>query len=338
MNGLRDSYKSNIQKQYRHTVNIVGIVLMIWIAAMEILPYCNLVISDIVVFACSSEAAEIITSIVYDVVYALIFFIPVFFFFAVWGKSKPQPVRFNVRLTGDTFALIFAGIACSFGLVYVNSFIINAFELPSAMPILIEAEPYLSDSSIILNFITVAIIPAFCEELLFRGVVLSNLLPYGKATAIVASSFLFAIMHGSFHQFLYTAVGGILLGTVYVLTDSIWCSVLIHMINNSVAVFEETLWERLNGFGAGLTSYVIDSVIFLVGVLSIAYLIKKYSRTNKTVRPACRATFGRPIAMEALSETRKEIPASDVLRSFFSPFIVIFVVYALFRACYLFMG
>ena len=37
-------------------------------------------------------------------------------------------------------------------------------------------------------------VPALCEEFLFRGCILSNLLPYGKTTAILASAVLFSMI------------------------------------------------------------------------------------------------------------------------------------------------
>jgi membrane protease YdiL (CAAX protease family) len=263
--------------------------------------------------------------------------VPAIFFPIIAGKKKTQPMRLEVKLTKDTFALIAAALACAFAMSYANAIIMNLLSAPESTPLFTEASPYMEDYSIILQFVTMALVPAFCEEFLFRGVILSNLMPYGKATAVVISSVLFGLMHGNFYQFLYTVAGGIVIGTVYVLTDSIWCSIFIHLINNSVAVFQESMLSRLESDGANVVIVVLEGIIFSVGLIGLIYLLHKYrkpERKNKCVEIEEKypSVFGKPLDADLPDDTIAEIPASEVLKLFFNPLITVFVLYSLFRA------
>lgn len=74
--------------------------------------------------------------------------------------------------------------------------------------------------------------PVF-EEILFRGLILRALQPYGKKFAILASAFLFGIFHGNIVQSPYAFAVGLLLGYVAVEYSMGW-SMVLHMINNLV--------------------------------------------------------------------------------------------------------
>ena len=329
--------KFSVQWHYERTLTVVGAVLLIWVGFMEVFPYIYLIASETAYMLFTPLAAEIIDSVMYDIMYLAIFMVPASFFFLIDKKRKPQPMRLGVRLTGDTFALLLAGLACAFALSYLNSIVMNFFSIPEPIPPFTEVEPYMEDYSIILQFIMIALVPAFCEEFLFRGVILSNLMPYGKATAIVISSVLFGFMHGNFYQFLYTVAGGIVIGTVYVLTDSIWCSIIIHMINNSIAVLQESVLARLESAGANIVISVIEGIIFAAGILCAIYLLYKYRKPEEKNKydageKRYAGVFGKTLSLESLGDTRAEIPAREAVKFFFNPLIMAFMVYSLVRA------
>ena len=337
MKDFNTLYKLDVRRQYRRTLTAVGAVLLIWVVLMESLPTGYLILSELAYNLFVPTAAEIIDSVVYGIMYLAIFMVPAIFFSIIAGKNKTQPMRLEVKLTKDTFALIAAALACAFAMSYVNALVMNLFSVPESVPLFIETTPYTEDYSIILQFVTMALVPAFCEEFLFRGVILSNLMPYGKATAVVISSVLFGCMHGNFYQFLYTVAGGIVIGTVYVLTDSIWCSVFIHMINNSVAVFQESVISRLESDGANIVITVLEGIIFSAGLLCAIYLLHKYRKPERESKNAedeekYASVFGKPLDSELPDDTIASIPASEALKQFFNPLITVFILYSLFRA------
>jgi len=82
-----------------------------------------------------------------------------------------------------------------------------------------------------------ALLPAVCEELAFRGFILSGLRRAGsKWTAIVLSSIFFAAAHSIFQQSLVACLLGLLIGYIAVQTGSLWPGVLFHVTHNSLAL------------------------------------------------------------------------------------------------------
>lgn len=98
----------------------------------------------------------------------------------------------------------------------------------------------LNDKSIpvfILNFLTIAAIPAVCEEWIFRGT-LQRLLSekFTIHLAIVLASLVFSFIHFEFSGFLPRILLGIFLGYLYHYTKSLWANVLAHLVNNGAQV------------------------------------------------------------------------------------------------------
>jgi sodium transport system permease protein len=96
--------------------------------------------------------------------------------------------------------------------------------------------------------LVVALTPAICEELVFRGVLLHGL---GRGTmrrAVLVSALIFGAFHLSFEtaiRFLPTAWLGLLLGYVVWHTRSLYTSMAMHFVNNAVVVLLlSTPWLR----------------------------------------------------------------------------------------------
>ncbi|MFN0021759.1 MAG: ABC transporter permease subunit/CPBP intramembrane protease [Pirellulaceae bacterium] len=82
-----------------------------------------------------------------------------------------------------------------------------------------------------------ALLPAVCEELAFRGFVLNGLRRTGhKWGAILVTSALFGVVHMLLQQSLSAFLIGIVIGYVAVKTNSIWPAMLFHFTHNSLAV------------------------------------------------------------------------------------------------------
>lgn len=113
-------------------------------------------------------------------------------------------------------------------------------------------------------FLYVCLAAPIFEEVLFRGVVLRHLEPYGKKFAILGSAFLFGIFHGNVVQSPYAFVVGLVFGYVAVEYSMVWAMVL-HMINN--LLLSDTL-GRLLQFLPDITQSLI-----LMGIIWGATLI-----------------------------------------------------------------
>lgn len=118
-------------------------------------------------------------------------------------------------------------------------------------------------SAVSMQLVSVALLPAIAEEFLFRGVLTRIFYQFtlNIHIAIVAIALFFAALHLQFHYLLPMWFMGIILGYVYYWTGSIFYSVLLHFINNSIAIigvhyFQDISKESLDYitliFGASL--------------------------------------------------------------------------------------
>jgi len=89
-----------------------------------------------------------------------------------------------------------------------------------------------------LLLIVVAVVPAICEELAFRGFILSGLRHSGhKWRAIVISSLFFGASHTILQQSLIASVLGMVLAFLAVQTGSLAPSILFHLAHNGLGLF-----------------------------------------------------------------------------------------------------
>ena len=97
--------------------------------------------------------------------------------------------------------------------------------------------PLLTHPSLALVLFAVAVSPAVCEEVLFRGAVFSGLRSRLRPwTAILLTGLLFGVFHLYLHRILGTALLGIALTWLAWRTRSLWPCVLFHLLNNGISV------------------------------------------------------------------------------------------------------
>jgi sodium transport system permease protein len=104
-----------------------------------------------------------------------------------------------------------------------------------------------------------ALTPAICEELAFRGFILSGLRRLGhKWGAIALTSLLFGLAHGILQQSLAAFFVGMVIGYIAVKTGSLWPGVLYHLVHNSLGLMLGRITPDL------LAEFSVLNVIFAV--------------------------------------------------------------------------
>ena len=124
------------------------------------------------------------------------------------------------------------------------SFVIEPTVSFIPMPDSIKAifEKAFVDSQLWDMIVSTCILAPLLEEFLCRGMMLRGMLTRMKPwKAIFWSAFLFAIMHLNPWQSIPAFLIGLLLGWVYWRTHSLWATIFLHCLNNSLA----TLLSRL---------------------------------------------------------------------------------------------
>ena len=147
---------------------------------------------------------------------------------------------------------------------------------------------------LILGFIFVGVLPGFCEEFSHRGMVLGNIKKDGAIRAILLSSLLFGLMHLSIVQVGYAFVVGLVLGSITLLTRSIYPAMIVHCVSNSVNTYLS--YASDNGWWGGnwhsvvsnfiannsvMFLYIVNAVILLMLILLMAYIILNLFKQSK---------------------------------------------------------
>lgn len=150
--------------------------------------------------------------------------------------------------------------------------------------------------NLLLNLALVALMPAICEELFFRGFILTSFKNNKKSYkgAIIASGILFGMMHMDFIRIIPTSILGITFAYAVCKTNSIGVSMFMHFLNNGFAVvvthFSSKIVENIDSTETMVTSlsiiqlvsFVFMSFIFIsIGVL--LFKDKKDLRENNVI-------------------------------------------------------
>ena len=141
-----------------------------------------------------------------------------------------------------------------------------------------------------LVFMLVVIAPLF-EEFWVRGIMYDALKPYGIGIAIIISSILFGLMHGSLFMLFYTTAYGFAFGYIRYATGSLFIVTILHAIVNAIAagaLFFTTLQQITNEENRLINTiamiYILAMLVMIVvGVvvfLSKIPAIRKYKIEN----------------------------------------------------------
>jgi len=85
--------------------------------------------------------------------------------------------------------------------------------------------------------LVLALIPAVCEELVFRGFLFSGLQrDGGHVRAILLTSILFGLSHGVLQQTITASVIGMLLGWLAFRTGGVACTIVFHCVHNCISM------------------------------------------------------------------------------------------------------
>lgn len=139
---------------------------------------------------------------------------------------------------------------------------------------------------LILNLVVIAVIPAFGEELLFRGVIQRNFEKWFRNphAAVWIAALLFSAFHMQFEGFLPRILLGAMLGYLFYLAGSIWVPIITHFVYNSIQIIAIYLYandlssidiEQIDQTPIGLT---IFSIIF---VFIIGYYYVQFNVTSE---------------------------------------------------------
>jgi len=150
-----------------------------------------------------------------------------------------------------------------------------------------------SVSSLMVNIIVMALLPALGEEMIFRGLMVPIFRKWtgNVHVAVWLSAFLFSAMHFQFYGFIPRFLLGALLGYLFVWSKSIWAPIIAHFVNNALALIllfmmaRGSISEDLDSFDPDFSDWLLVG-ISAIAVSGLIFYITKYSKGWKSNRQA----------------------------------------------------
>lgn len=238
----------------------------------------------------SSQVNDLISTIFVQVV--LMSLVSVFLFsFLRKQKAKITFEQFGFKKLSLVPILIclLIGVLCYVLNLFVASFFSNiigflGYEKTPSFIVLSASGDY-SIVAFLFQVLSIALLPAICEEIAHRGLLLKGLSSLGLMQALIISSILFGLMHLNVNQFFFATVLGFLIGLTAVISKNILPAIIIHFINNFLSVYLTfayfngwfggnftMLFENfLYGNGSILTFFL--SSVFVLGIIMFALIL-----------------------------------------------------------------
>lgn len=143
-------------------------------------------------------------------------------------RLNPLPLlpTFSVALLALMSVFLAAAVADAWGLL------LDAIGLHAVGSVPTPDSP----RALMLSIITMAAVPAVCEELLFRGFALAAWESRGTAFAIGVTSVLFALLHGSLYGLPAYLLVGAISGFLTFALDSLYAGIVYHTIYNAACL------------------------------------------------------------------------------------------------------
>lgn len=195
---------------------------------------------------------------------------PRYFREVIWAEEKPM--QFGT----------FLGITCVFlggQLISQICFVATELVLNGFGYTIAEGVEALSvDTDNISMFLYAALLAPISEEILFRGLILKRLMPYGKRFAIFCTAIAFGLLHSNPIQTPFAFAVSLVLG--YVAAEySVGWAIMLHVINNLV------LSDVINVLTAGLPEQIAGILVWIIlvgfAVTALIILIRKREKIRE---------------------------------------------------------
>ncbi|MBQ5708410.1 MAG: CPBP family intramembrane metalloprotease [Anaerotignum sp.] len=213
----------------------------------------------------------------------LSFLPPIVFYFLNTKKDVRKTLRLNPLGWKNVLLIISFGVSIQ-PVMSLLSYVMSLF-FPNPVE---QSVTGIHASGLILSMLSVAVIPAFLEEVFSRGILLSGYRFLGKWKAAFFSALLFGLLHMNPQQLPYAFVVGFLFCFLVERTDSLYASILPHMVINGTTVI--SIFTEGAGMGpVEMETSAILLTLLLMALFSLpwlAFLFYLFLKINPSTSPA----------------------------------------------------
>ena len=181
-------------------------------------------------------------------------------------KWTKQPVQKTIGLEKCPWKYFLLALVLQFGLFSLSSLNDLFLQWLGVEGDMGGTEQMMQSSSLLPLLLTLALLPALMEEVIFRGLLLRGLRVFGFVGSVLLCGGLFSLYHQNPAQTVYQFCCGAAFALLTVRSGSILPTMLAHFLNNAVII----VLYKLNVISLPLAVLIISAVC-LIG--SLAYLI-----------------------------------------------------------------
>lgn len=225
----------------------------------------------------TTDVYKYFSYLLYQVVY-----VGVMLAFALIYKARPCEFGYRKVRARYFFIAIVLAFGLLFSLNWVNGWFVELLSLIGYTAPGDSTLPSVAGGGIVGVLFVVAVLPAFCEETIFRGIILDGVKDIGTVAACLLGGLLFSIFHQNPTQTIYQFICGAAFTLLAIRADSVWPAILIHFINNAVIIFDNR-FEFLAKVSAGgaIAVYVVSAVCLIASLVYLIFFDKKTNRKKE---------------------------------------------------------
>lgn len=285
---------------------------VLWLALMAVCFICMMV--GLIVYI-QSTGNQSVTQLRWEMLVqtAFIFGLPALLAVWLWSRSPMEWLHLNKGGSWQLFALAVLLMVVAQPGINLLAHWNESWQLPAFLAQLEEYLQQMEEAAreatellaqsptvgiLLFNLLVMALMPALCEELSFRGLLLGLLdgnnrlgasasLSRRTHVAIWVTGIVFSLVHFQFYGFVPRMLLGVVLGYLLAWSGSLWVPVVAHFTNNAFVVLVYYIEEHaqinadsVDSFGTGTTAWV--GVLSLVAACAILWLVRTVVRTQSS--------------------------------------------------------
>lgn len=136
--------------------------------------------------------------------------------------------------------------------------------------------------SLFLNILVMAVVPAFAEEIFFRGLLQRYLYLWNRSVfkSIFLSALIFSLFHFRFNQIIPILAAGFLFGYIYHYTQNLYYTIFGHILYNSIVIITNFYASKSNQFEFLKEDYSPSVIIVLISALAFVFVLSLFIKKN----------------------------------------------------------
>ena len=160
-------------------------------------------------------------------------------------------------------------------------------------------------AGVIYLILAYAILPAVCEEMIFRGILCAEFEGKGVACAVVVSSVLFSMLHFNLPAMPVYLFAGVILALVLYATRSVFCTIIVHFLYNLFCLFGQS---GFTDFYVTQNATTLFLILMIAGLLlCLAVFFGESSRLYRTYAKEGASDAYRPAQKPGFAQIAKSI-------------------------------